>query len=465
MNELDFAVRYDFCCSCGLCVAVCPRHQLEMVETGYGELRPRASGRCAESCRLCALVCPFGNEHGHDEDTLGRLRFAGDANCTHDPVLGWVRDTFVGGLANESERLKAPSGGLATALLQRLLGEGEIDAALVIEPLSARPWHHFRIAETAEQVLESRGSVYHVTSMDRVIADVLAGAERSYAVVALPCAAKAIRLAQERLPALRRRIRYILGLTCSGYRSLQLTDLVTALLGRRRGVLRYRSKTAARSGLDFRIEVESEATTRSLKMLGLFGFLWINEVGRLKSCLHCDDVFAELADATFMDAWLPEYKPDRRGTSLVISRNERLSLALAELFETGACEGGPIAPARIAESQQGVVNRRRVGLAALCELAQETHGYAPKKRLHLAASGDGLRGRAEAIRELAYHRDIREALRRFAERSCGKSARVARFQAWRTCGTVLRIAARHGALTRTLAASKFLRFRLGRGGG
>ena len=251
------------------------------------------------------------------------------------------------------------------------------------------------------------------------MADVLAGPERSYAVVTLPCAAKAIRLAQERLPVLRRRIRYVLGLTCSGYRSLLLTDVVGALLGRSRGLLRYRSKTAARTALDFRVEIEGEETTRSLKLLGLFGYLWTNEVGRLKSCLYCDDIFAELADATFMDAWLPDYKRDRRGTSLVISRNERLSTVLAELFEKGVCDGGPIAPGRVAESQQGVVHRRRDGLAGLCRLAQEACGYAPNKRLHLAASEDDGRTRARAIRELAYHRDLREALRQFAERGRG----------------------------------------------
>ena len=108
MNVLDFVVRNDFCCGCGLCVAVCPRRQLEMMETEHGELHPVEKGECADACRLCTLVCPFSNEHGQDEDSLGRPLFATEATCTHDPVLGWVRDTFVGGLADESERLKAP---------------------------------------------------------------------------------------------------------------------------------------------------------------------------------------------------------------------------------------------------------------------------------------------------------------------------------------------------------------------
>ena len=62
-----------------------------------------------------------------------------------------------------------------------------------------------------------------------------------------------------------------------------------------------------------------------MRMRGLFGYLWVNEVGGLRSCLFCDDVFAELADATFMDAWLPEYAADRCGTNLVICATKSLA--------------------------------------------------------------------------------------------------------------------------------------------
>ena len=32
---------------------------------------------------------------------------------------------------------------------------------------------------------------------------------------------------------------------------------------------------------------------------------------QLPGCSHCDDIFAECADAVFMDAWLPEYARQR----------------------------------------------------------------------------------------------------------------------------------------------------------
>lgn len=417
-----------------------------MVETAYGEHNPCAAGDCPESCRQCLAVCPFADVHDQDRETLGREWFASDPACTHQDILGWVRDTFVGGLTDESQRLSSPSGGLTTAVLGRLLETGEIEAALVLQPLAERPWYRSCIAETPRQVLASRGSVYHAVPLDKVIADVLSGPERRYAVVALPCVAKAIRLAQLRIPVLRRRIRYILGLACSGHRSLFFAEVLTSLMGRSAGVLRYRSKRRSRTSRDYRVELENGHSIGSVRMLGLFGYLWVNEVGRFKSCLFCDDVFAELADATFMDAWLPEYRADRRGTNLVISRNARLSAVLNELLETGRCEGGPISAEEVKQSQIGEVRKRRDGLAARRQLAQ------PQTQSGALAPDRGRQ--RQAARQLAYFYAVRQALRQFHEARGAGNGWAARFQAWRLCAKVLWLAARYGLLRRTLQSLK-----------
>ena len=455
-NVLDTVVKHNFCCSCGMCAAVCPSRNLRMTETEHGEYRPEPTGSCADSCRLCLEVCPFSNEHGQDEDTLGLDLFGSESECTHDDALGWVRDTYVGGLANETERLKAPSGGLATAVLCQLLRDKEIDAAVVLHPMDERPWYGSVIAETEEEVLSSRGSVYHVAPFDDVLHKIATGPERSHAVVALPCAAKAIRLAQKRMPSLRRRIRYVLGLTCGGYRSLLFADLLTALMGRSTGRLRYRSKRYCRTSRDYRAEIEANGSVRSVRMLGLFGYLWVNEVGGLQSCQFCDDVFAETADATFMDAWLPEYRADRRGTNLVVSRNAKLSGILESFFEAGTCEGGPIDAEKIRQSQSELLENRRNLLAPRCELAEETLGYAPKKRLALCSAHDRQTQQAEARRQWGFFVDVRGELLRFRRRSKGKPGWLRRWRAWRLCWKVLLIARRHGVLSRTFRASKHL---------
>jgi coenzyme F420 hydrogenase subunit beta len=455
MNILDTVVRHDFCCNCGLCVAVCPPRQLQMRETALGEHHPAATGRCAESCRLCLEVCPFSNEHGDDEESLGRECFGSDAACAPHVSLGWVRDTFAGGVTDEGRRWAAPSGGLTTAVLCQLLRRRQIDAAVVLQPLADRPWYRSAIVESEADILGSRGSVYHVAPFEKTISRVLAGPERCYAVVALPCAAKALRLAQKRLPAMRRRIRYILGLTCGGYRSLLFADLLTALMGRSQGMLRYRSKCDSRTSRDYRVELKTDDSVRSLRMRGLFGYLWAHEVGMLRSCLFCDDVFAELADATFMDAWLPEYHADRRGTNLVISRNQDLSDILTALFDSGECEGGRIAPERIEESQIGLLKRRRDLLEARCRIAAETLDDVPKKRPAIRIPFSQEKARRLARREWAFFQALRHELLRFHRRSFQQPAWIARWHARWLCGKILFLAARYGMLAKTLCEARF----------
>jgi hypothetical protein len=222
------------------------------------------------------------------------------------------------------------------------------------------------------------------------------------------------------------------------------------------GVLRYRSKRHAHTGRDYRAELVTEETVRSVKMLGLFGYLWANEVGALQSCLFCDDVFAELADATFMDAWLPDYDKDRRGTSLVISRSERLSQLLTVLFDTGAWEGGRIARERVVQSQRGLLQRRRKLLAARCQVASQTLAYVPTKRSGINPPPSSDADLAEAHREMTYFHKAREALLRFHHATARTSPRTTRWHAWRLCAKILLLAWRYGCLSKTLRGAAHL---------
>ncbi len=457
LNILETVVDSGFCCSCGVCDAVCPTDHLKMIEDNCGQLVPEGQTYCAERCTLCLDVCPFSNEAEDDEDSLGRELFGSDPSHTHNESMGWVRDTFVGGVVNNEERMKAPSGGLTTALLCQLLKEKKIDAAIVLEPMTERPWFRFQIAETEEQIRSSRGSGYHVTALDDALDQILKGPERSYAVVTLPCAAKGIRLAQKRMPKLRRRIKYVLGLACSGYRSLQFIDLLTALMGSTSGDLNYRSKRWSRNARDYRVELKTAKTIKSVRMLGLFGFLYVNEVGGLKSCQFCDDMFAELADATFMDAWLPEYNSDRRGTNLVVSRNATLSSALTTLLASPEYEGGRIAAEKVEQSQIGELRKRRDILASYAEIASEKLGYVPGKRLAICTPLTD-KSCEQARKELMFFDEARELLMRYHKRMTQKPRWLARWYAWRLCWKILKLATRHGLLSRTFEGTKFLRF-------
>ena len=419
-----------YCCGCGLCAAVCPAGNLAMQENEYGEIMPRKSGRCVGSCGLCQKVCPFA-EGNEDEDELGGLLFRGKQGFAFDQAAGWAHATFAARVTDPEQRRQAPSGGMTTAVLIALLEQGEIDGAVVTLPRPIRPWFQSRVAETPEQILASRGSVYHVTDQTEALRRVIEGPDRRYAVVSLPCAVKAIRLAQRRIPRLAQRLPYVLGLACGGQRNRCFADLLTALAGSSQGVLRYRSKQGALRANDFGFQVESGVGGRRLRFKGLYGFLMMNGIAKLKSCLFCNDIFAELADAAFMDAWLPDFMDAPSGRNLVISRNPRITRLMEEFSENGLGEIQRVAMGQIEASQLGAIHKKRSGLAARCAAAGKRGWTTPKRPGRMTAAGAGLV--AAAREQLQRWETLGRLLAAETSRLRALKGIRASVQAWLTC--------------------------------
>jgi coenzyme F420-reducing hydrogenase beta subunit len=440
---------------------------LTIQETPFGEFFPAAKeepgNQCADACRMCLNVCPNNTTARSDSKGIPCYRdglLLPEGATHHDDALGYYHQTFVGAVAQDAERLKAPSGGLATALLCRLLEEKEIDAAIVAAPTKERPWFERRIATTAEEILQSRGSVYHVLKNDDVLREVMNGSEQRYAIVALPCMAKAIRLAQQQFPKLQRRIRYVFGLTCGGCNTLHVPDLLTVMLGDRHAEIRYRSKVNSKNARDFSVALPDHPKGAAVRMLGLFGFLWVNHVGQLTSCLYCNDVFAQEADATFMDAWLPEYISDVRGTSLVISRNTGLSAMLEAMFREGMLQGATIPADRVRESQATVIAERQRHHRIFTALTREPTTLTSREpataltREPATVSPQDLHW---GKRYLAFHSEMRKLFRYYSHRLARRPNWYSRFYLVRLFWLTFLSLLRHRLLKKTMSSLRFLK--------
>ena len=57
-NVVSEIVKHGFCIGCGVCVALCPRDNLEIVWNKFGEYQPAEKGNCLEKCNLCLSVLP-----------------------------------------------------------------------------------------------------------------------------------------------------------------------------------------------------------------------------------------------------------------------------------------------------------------------------------------------------------------------------------------------------------------------
>lgn len=404
-----------YCIGCGICVAVCPHNYLSIEENEYGELLPVCEEKCDKPCKLCSAVCPFfPNEE--DETTLANELFVRDENTSSDPVLGVFQATYVGHVCDSEAREASPSGGLTHAVLKWLLESGQVDAVLAPKPVEGRPWFDMHVHSTPQSIESSRGSVYHVLSWDEVIRSVLQDGEKRYAVVGLPCVVKALRLAQKRIPKLRRRITHVLGLTCGTCKTRVFPDVLAHYARTKPKTMCYRSKKRARTATGFSFSFDhDDSRSARLPFQGVAGFLWVNGYAQPKACRFCDDAFAETADAAFMDAWLPEYIVDRKGTSLVICRTAEMTTLIQKMILAGRVTCETIPPQRVIESQAGMLRRKRGSLSGRLQEAREAGDVVPSKRQSLLEPVRPA-SRSEAARESAAWRDRREYAMRYHRR-------------------------------------------------
>lgn len=353
-------VEHDLCIGCGLCAALCPQDVLAMEWNRYGEYNPVEMTPCTTECGFCLKVCPFATS-GENEDTIGERLYGAVPGIQHRSETGYYLTSYVG--YSEKHRPTSASGGMATWLLEALLTEGVVDHVICVAPTGdPERLFAFRVFDTPEEVRTGAGSAYYPVEMSEVIRQVLEVPGR-YAVTGLPCFIKAIRLAQQRNKKLRERIVVTVGLTCGQLKSRHFTDYVAALAGVQGEVtaVRYRGKSPDRPASNFYFSfTTADGEERKIFWNEGISEAWTNRWFTPRACSYCDDVFAECADVTCMDAWLPEYSQDSRGTSLVLVR----SPAVRGVLERGqGVRLDPIPIERVVQSQGGVVTVKREHLA------------------------------------------------------------------------------------------------------
>jgi coenzyme F420 hydrogenase subunit beta len=313
---------------------------------------------------------------GENEDTIGERLYGALPGIQHRSETGYYLTSYVG--YSEKHRPTSASGGMATWLLEALLAERIVDHVICVAPTGdPEKLFAFRVFDTAEEVRTGAGSAYYPVEMSEVIRQVLEVPGR-YAVTGLPCFLKAIRLAQQRNKKLRERIVVTVGLVCGQLKSRHFTDYVAALAGVQGEVtaVRYRGKSPDQPASNYHY-VFTAADGEEQRIFWNEGIseAWTNRWFTPRACSYCDDVFAECADVTCMDAWLPEYSQDSRGTSLVLVRSQ----AMREMVERGqGVRLDSIPVERVIQSQAGVVAIKRQHLA--CRLYLDPQGV-PEKRV------------------------------------------------------------------------------------
>jgi coenzyme F420-reducing hydrogenase beta subunit len=363
-----------------------------------GLYQPVDSGRCLERCRLCTYSCPF-IDHADNENTLAKALFAEEAEIRHTPETGYYRNAYVGSVCEDSFHAGGASGGMATWFLSQMLEQKQVDRVICVlpHPESSRLFQ-FEVLDAPEQVRGGSGSCYYPVELSQVLRFVLQNPAR-YGIIALPCVLKALRLAAKHNKKLQERLTFCAGLVCGQLKTagfaeylIRKMELDPSEVQR----IQFRKKPQSGSAYNYRIEVQTASQTRIVPAEQFYHAAWSSGEFKPRSCDFCDDVFAELAEVVFMDAWLPEYTSDLSGTNLVLTRSHRADELIQQGIDRRQLDIEPISIDRVIQSQQGALHQKRNLLAHRLWLAAESDQPTPTKRVLPIEPSPALRAMLEA---------------------------------------------------------------------
>ncbi len=382
-------VEHDLCIGCGICAALCPKGYLQMQWSRNGEYVPVETTACTKNCGICLDICPFA-DHSDNEDSIGKDLYGSVKGVMHRPETGYYLSAYVG-YADEALRSSGASGGMATWLLERSLKDGIVDRVVCVTPARDHDkLFSFTIFDSPEAVRQGAGSAYYPVEMSEVIGHIL-DTPGKYAIIGLPCFIKAIRLAQARNKKLDERVVITLGLVCGQLKNKFYTDYIAALAGIRGRVksVHYRGKSPDHPASNYHYTFKDDQGEEGKIFWGDgISEAWIDRWFTPGACNYCDDVFAECADVTCMDAWLPEYSKDSRGTSILLIR----SPVVAKMVDDGIREKkillDPIPVDKVVNSQESVIGIKRKHLAHRLSLDQQNKRKVPAKRVSPERSKD-----------------------------------------------------------------------------
>ena len=389
----------DFCIGCGVCAGICPSNALTIQDNDAGKPHPQLDESQCVNCGKCVKVCPFIN-HEHNEDSLGKDIFGGVPGIEKGKNCGYYLSSYIGHVNDLGCRLNSASGGLTSWLLEKLLESNAVDAVCCVfpNPRNKEQRFEFRICQSVEDIRKAAGSKYYPVEVSDVLAHIRKSEGMRFAIVGLPCLLKGLRLAMVDDPGFRKRIKLLLGLVCGGTKTKYFTEYLVKRYGSDYDSVdeicfRGHDEGGLASNFQFEIQSKVNEVKETLGRVGFqkYGQLFGSGFFSVQACDCCDDDFGEMADASFMDAWLPEYMSEWRGTSAVIVRNKLINKIFADELHGGKAlniESVPIE--KTVETQKNAATLKKGPKLTARLLYWRKRGVShPKKRIVLAEGAHG----------------------------------------------------------------------------
>ena len=372
-SVIEKVVNHDLCIGCGICVPSCKSKSLKMsFNADLGMQIPEQ----INDCNLegdCLKVCPFNpipEESVKSEDKIiENLNLEVHSNNKH---FGRYK-SITAGFSKEYQKTSS-SGGVATWLLHELLNKNVVDAVIVVEKSNSTNSHYeYKVLDGIEGLTKASKTKYYPLSLDKIIFEIKKSDKR-FAITAIPCFLKAIRLKQFYDADLKQKITFCIGIFCGGLKTSLYTDYLSSRCGVEKENIKnpeYRIKNELGTAIDYSFGVENQSTNelKKIKMKEV-GDMWGTGLFKPTACEFCDDLSSELADISLGDAWIPPYDKDGRGANIVITRSNLAEELIKSGIRSEELVLDPINEGQAERSQRGNINHRRKGLAFRLFLAK-----------------------------------------------------------------------------------------------
>lgn len=342
-NTIELVVNSELCTGCGTCDALCPRNAIKLsIDKKKGTYTPRIDEDICNKCGICYDTCPA------DKINYEKLNLEIFGKEPENIFIGNYRSCYVANSMDNKILYTSSSGGLITQILIFALEKGIINGALVTrmnknKPLEPEPF----IARTKDEIIEASKSKYCPVPANIALREILNSNEgEKFAVVGLPCHINGVRKAENKNKKLKNKIVLHLGIFCNHIPNFIGTELYLKRLNiKKEDVIKLDYRGEGWPGL---MKIITDTHTYTLS--NYWGFIG-SHFFYPKRCLMCGDGLCELADISFGDAWLPKYKDNNMGKSIIISKNEIGENILNKMNDENYIESNVISPAEVIQSQ------------------------------------------------------------------------------------------------------------------
>ncbi len=214
-KDISKVTEEKLCNSCGACFTICPSKAIEFKETIAGYLFAEIDKNKCSNCGLCVEVCPGIT---FNRNLLNKI--------PDDPFTGSIIESYIGKAVDKKIYENSQSGGVVTALLSNLFDSKDIDGAIVVSGCSGEPPRAKAFLATSKQELYlSQKSKYCPVPLLKII-DQVKDSDKHVAIVGLSCQIHGLINLFDKIPSLKERIKYKIGLVCDRVLSNAAVDFM-----------------------------------------------------------------------------------------------------------------------------------------------------------------------------------------------------------------------------------------------